>query len=183
MFAVCHGEFASWHVRANQTLLNLLPTIDMFWDLVLRYAPFGMVCCHLVDAAHNRADLLATNTSTGDDTVISVSRRRMLRRRTRAHLRGGSCDGKRDSQPPDRHGVRQRTRVDPVHHLALVLFDLPVADGTSVTNSNAMSEIDVIDTSTGNIVRTIDDALVLTGRPGWPASRLPSRAGRPGFPR
>ncbi|MCW2937009.1 MAG: hypothetical protein JWM19_7971, partial [Actinomycetia bacterium] len=42
------------------------PTIDMFWDLVLRYAPFGMVCCHLVDAAHNRADLLATNTSTGD---------------------------------------------------------------------------------------------------------------------
>jgi hypothetical protein len=52
--------------------------------------------------------------------------------------------------------------VDSVHHLALALYPLPAGPvkfggqgGIAVTDSNAMSVIDVIDTSTGDIVKTI----------------------------
>jgi hypothetical protein len=50
-----------------------------------------------------------------------------------------------------------------VHHLSLVLYSLPAGpaefggSGMAITDSNAMSVIDVIDTSTGNIVKTIGD--------------------------
>jgi hypothetical protein len=51
-----------------------------------------------------------------------------------------------------------------VHHLALVLYALPAGPakfgapgGIAVTDSNAMSVIDVIDTSNGHVVKTIGD--------------------------
>jgi hypothetical protein len=69
-----------------------------------------------------------------------------------------------DSVYPLRTGAPVELAADPVHHLALVLYTLPAGPakfgapgGIAVSDSNAMSVIDVIDTSTGNIVKTIGD--------------------------
>jgi hypothetical protein len=69
-----------------------------------------------------------------------------------------------DSVYPLRTGAPVELAADPVHHLALVLYALPAGPakfgapgGIAVTDSNAMSVIDVVDTSTGNIVKTIGD--------------------------
>jgi hypothetical protein len=69
-----------------------------------------------------------------------------------------------DSVYPLRTGAPVELAADPVHHLALVLYALPAGPakfgapgGIAVTDSNAMSVIDVIDTSTGDIVKTIGD--------------------------
>ena len=63
-----------------------------------------------------------------------------------------------------RTGAPLELAADPVHHLALVLYALPAGPpkfgapgGIAVTDSNAMSVIDVVDTTTGNIVKTIGD--------------------------
>ncbi|HEX8004820.1 MAG TPA: hypothetical protein VF482_00150, partial [Trebonia sp.] len=65
---------------------------------------------------------------------------------------------------PLRTGRGLALAADPVHHLALVLYNLPAGQpqfgapgGMSITDSNAMSEIDVIDIGTGKVIRTIDD--------------------------
>jgi len=69
-----------------------------------------------------------------------------------------------DSVYPLRAGAPVELAADPVHHLALVLYALSAGPakfgapgGIAVSDSNAMSVIDVIDTSTGNIVKTIGD--------------------------
>ncbi|MCW2935383.1 MAG: peptidase and in kexin sedolisin [Actinomycetia bacterium] len=69
-----------------------------------------------------------------------------------------------DSVYPLRTGAPVELAADPVHHLALVLYALPAGPakfgapgGIAVTDSNAMSVIDVIDTSTGDVVKTIGD--------------------------
>lgn len=69
-----------------------------------------------------------------------------------------------DSVYPLRTGAPVELAADPVHHLALVLYALPAGSakfgapgGIAVTDSDAMSVIDVIDTSTGDIVKTIGD--------------------------
>jgi hypothetical protein len=69
-----------------------------------------------------------------------------------------------DSVYPLRTGAPVELAADPVRHLALVLYALPAGPakfgapgGIAVTDSNAMSVIDVIDTSTGDIVKTIGD--------------------------
>ncbi|MGH3400851.1 MAG: S8 family serine peptidase [Streptosporangiaceae bacterium] len=69
-----------------------------------------------------------------------------------------------DSVYPLRTGAPLELAADPVRHLALVLYALPAGPakfgapgGIAVTDSNAMSVIDVVDTSTGHIVRTIGD--------------------------
>jgi hypothetical protein len=69
-----------------------------------------------------------------------------------------------DSVYPLRTEAPVELAVDPVHHLALALYPLPAGPvkfggqgGIAVTDSNAMSVIDVIDTSTGDIVKTIGD--------------------------
>jgi hypothetical protein len=68
-----------------------------------------------------------------------------------------------DSVYPLRTGGPFELAADPVHHLALVLYSLPAGpaefggSGMAITDSNAMSVIDVIDTSTGDIVKTIGD--------------------------
>lgn len=69
-----------------------------------------------------------------------------------------------DSVYPLRTGAPVELAADPVHHLALVLYALPAGSpkfgapgGIAVTDSNAMSVIDVVDTSTGNIVKAIED--------------------------
>jgi hypothetical protein len=69
-----------------------------------------------------------------------------------------------DSVYPLRTGAPVELAADPVHHLALVLYALPAGPakfgapgGIAVSDSNAMSVIDVIDTSTGDIVKTIGD--------------------------
>jgi hypothetical protein len=63
-----------------------------------------------------------------------------------------------------RTGAPLELAADPVHHLALVLYALPAGPpkfgapgGIAVTDSNAMSVIDVVDTTTGKIVKTIGD--------------------------
>lgn len=63
-----------------------------------------------------------------------------------------------------RAGAPLELAVDSVHHLALVLYQLPAGPakfgapgGIAVTDSNAMSVIHVVDLSTGNIVKTISD--------------------------
>ena len=68
-----------------------------------------------------------------------------------------------DSVYPLRTGGPFELAADPVHHLALVLYSLPAGpaefggSGMAITDSNAMSVIDVIDTSTGDVVKTIGD--------------------------
>jgi hypothetical protein len=69
-----------------------------------------------------------------------------------------------DSVYPLRTGAPAELAADPVHHLALVLYALPAGPakfgapgGIAVSDSNAMSVIDVVDTSTGTIVKTIGD--------------------------
>jgi hypothetical protein len=69
-----------------------------------------------------------------------------------------------DTVYPLRTGGPVELAADPVHHLALVLYTLPAGPakfgapgGIAVSDSNAMSVIDVIDTSTGDIVKTIGD--------------------------
>jgi hypothetical protein len=69
-----------------------------------------------------------------------------------------------DSVYPLRTGGPLELAADPVHHLALVLYALPAGPpkfgapgGIAVSDSNAMSVIDVVDTTTGNIVKTIGD--------------------------
>lgn len=54
--------------------------------------------------------------------------------------------------------------VDPVHHLALVMYALPAGSpkfgapgGIAISDSNAMSVIHVVDLTTGTIVKTISD--------------------------
>ncbi|HSZ43650.1 MAG TPA: hypothetical protein VK817_27100 [Trebonia sp.] len=63
---------------------------------------------------------------------------------------------------PLRTGEGAELAVDPAHHLALALYELPAGaaefgapGGMAVTDSNATSVIDVIDTTTGNVVETI----------------------------
>jgi hypothetical protein len=63
-----------------------------------------------------------------------------------------------------RTGAALELAADPVNHLALVLYAQPAGPakfgapgGIAVTDSNTMSVIDVIDTSTGQIVKTIGD--------------------------
>jgi hypothetical protein len=63
-----------------------------------------------------------------------------------------------------RTGAPLELAADPVRHLALVLYALPAGPpkfgapgGIAVTDSNAMSVIDVVDTTTGKIVKTIGD--------------------------
>jgi hypothetical protein len=67
-----------------------------------------------------------------------------------------------DSVYPLRTGAPVELAADPVHHLALVLYALPAGPakfgapgGMAVSDSNAMSVIDVVDTTTGAIVKTI----------------------------
>lgn len=67
-----------------------------------------------------------------------------------------------DSVYPLRTGAPVELAADPVHHVALVLYALPAGPpkfgapgGIALTDSNAMSVIDVVDTGTGNIVKTI----------------------------
>ncbi len=69
-----------------------------------------------------------------------------------------------DSVYPLRTGGPVELAADPAHHLALVLYALPAGPakfgaqgGIAVSDSNAMSVIDVVDTSTGDIVETIGD--------------------------
>jgi hypothetical protein len=61
-----------------------------------------------------------------------------------------------------RTGAGLELADDPVHHLALILYDLPngpsqfgAPGGIKVTDSNATSVIEVVSTSTGRIVHTI----------------------------
>jgi len=74
------------------------------------------------------------------------------------------ADPSHDSVYPLRTGGPDELAVDPVHHLALVLYDLPdgppqfgAPGGIAVTDSNAMSVIDVVSTTTGHVVKTIAD--------------------------
>jgi hypothetical protein len=85
--------------------------------------------------------------------------------------------------------------ADPsVHHLALVLYQLPAGPakfgapgGIAVTDSNAMSVIHVVDLSTGNIVKTspssTNESCVTSPRNRSPSNPLPtsprSRTERP----
>jgi hypothetical protein len=65
-----------------------------------------------------------------------------------------------DSVYPLRTGAPVELAADPVHHLALVLYSLPPVlpkFGAVPTDSNAISVIDVVDTTTGDIVKTIED--------------------------
>jgi hypothetical protein len=65
-----------------------------------------------------------------------------------------------DSVFPLRTGAPVELAADPVHHLALVLYGLPpvLPKLRAVpADSNAMSVIDVVDTSSGDIVKTIED--------------------------
>jgi len=65
-----------------------------------------------------------------------------------------------DSVYPLRTGAPLQLAADPLHHLALVLYSSPpvaATFGAVPTDSNFMSEIDVVDTSTGDIVKTIED--------------------------
>jgi hypothetical protein len=65
-----------------------------------------------------------------------------------------------DSVYPLRTGAPLQLAADPLHHLALVLYSsppLPATFGAVPTDSNLMSEIDVVDTTTGAIVKTIED--------------------------
>jgi hypothetical protein len=65
-----------------------------------------------------------------------------------------------DSVYPLRTGAPLQLAADPLRHLALVLYSSPpvaATFGAAPTDSNFMSEIDVIDTSTGDIVKTIED--------------------------
>ena len=66
------------------------------------------------------------------------------------------------SAHPLRTGGPVELAVDPVHHLALVLYALPdgppefgAPGGIAVTDSNAMSVIDVVKIATGRIVKVI----------------------------
>jgi hypothetical protein len=64
-----------------------------------------------------------------------------------------------DSVHPLRTGGPVELAVDPVHHLALILYatpPLPARFGAVPTDSNFMSVIDVVDTSTGHIVKAIE---------------------------
>lgn len=63
-----------------------------------------------------------------------------------------------------RNGAALELAADPVNHLALALYAQPAGPakfgapgGIAVTDSNTMSVIDIIDTSTGQIVKTIGD--------------------------
>ena len=65
---------------------------------------------------------------------------------------------------PLRTGAPVELAVDPVHHLALVLYALPngppefdAPGGIAVTDSNAMSVIDVVKIATGRIIKVISD--------------------------
>ena len=67
-----------------------------------------------------------------------------------------------DSVYPLRTGAPVELAADPVHHLALVLYDMPAGPpefgapgGMAVSDSNATSVIEVVDTSTGAVVKTI----------------------------
>ena len=73
-----------------------------------------------------------------------------------------------ESDPADdsvyalRTGAPVELAADPVHHLALVLYDMPdgpakfgAPGGIAATDSNATSVIEVVDTSTGAVVKTI----------------------------
>ena len=65
-----------------------------------------------------------------------------------------------DSVYPLRTGAPLQLAADPLHHLALVLYSAPPVPPTfeaAPADSNFMSEIDVVDTSTGDIVKTIED--------------------------
>jgi hypothetical protein len=65
-----------------------------------------------------------------------------------------------DSVYPLRTGAPLQLAADPVHHLALVLYSsppVPARFGATPADSNFMSVIDVVDTSTGDIVNTIED--------------------------
>ncbi len=69
-----------------------------------------------------------------------------------------------DSVYPLRTGAPLELAADPVHHLALVLYALPAGPakfgapgGIAVTDSNAMSVVDVVNTANGKVVRTIGD--------------------------
>ena len=84
-----------------------------------------------------------------------------------------------DAVYPLRTGAPVELAADPVHHLALVLYALPAGPakigglgGINVTDSNAMSVIDVVDTSTGNIVKTIGD-FNSPSIDGWPFATNP----------
>jgi len=65
-----------------------------------------------------------------------------------------------DSVYPLRTGAPLELAADPVHHLALVLYSsppVPARFGAVSSDSNAMGVIDVVDTSTGDIVKTIEE--------------------------
>ena len=65
-----------------------------------------------------------------------------------------------DSVYPLRTGAPLQLAADPVHHLALVLYSsppVPARFGATPADSNFMSVIDVVDTSTGDIIKTIED--------------------------
>jgi hypothetical protein len=65
-----------------------------------------------------------------------------------------------DSVYPLRTGAPLQLAADPLHHLALVLYNtppVPATFGAIPTDSNLMSEIDVVDTTTGQIVKTLED--------------------------
>jgi len=69
-------------------------------------------------------------------------------------------DPSNDSVYSLRTGESLQLAADPVHHLALVLYGSPPVAakfGAVSSDSNAMSVIDVVDTSTGHIVKTIED--------------------------
>jgi hypothetical protein len=61
-----------------------------------------------------------------------------------------------------RNGAGNELAIDPVHHLALTMYDLPNAQpelgapgGMVRKDSNATSQIEVIDTTTGKVVKTL----------------------------
>jgi hypothetical protein len=71
-------------------------------------------------------------------------------------------DPSNDSVYALRTGAPVELAVDPVHHLALVLYDLPsgpaqfgAPGGIAVSDSNATSVIEVVDTSTGAVTSMI----------------------------
>jgi hypothetical protein len=69
-------------------------------------------------------------------------------------------DPSNDSVYPLRTGAPLELAADPLHHLALVLYSAPPVAarfGAVPADSNFMSVIDVVDTRTGDIVKTIGD--------------------------
>jgi hypothetical protein len=70
------------------------------------------------------------------------------------------ADPSSDSVYPLRTGGPIELAADPVHHLALVLYStppVPARFNAGPSDSNSMSEIDVVDTTTGKIVKTVED--------------------------